>query len=87
MRKKMGKFAKASIEKRKEKRRKQAARNMPTGDQAIQNALDKGFITMDQVKEYWELEHKKRVAAEALKKSEKFKRKARIINGLNTNSM
>jgi hypothetical protein len=83
----MGKFTKEALEKRRAKRKRKAAQHMPTGDQAIKNALEKGFITIEQVKEYKEIEHNRRVAREALKKAEKHKPKARIINGLNTNSM
>jgi hypothetical protein len=60
---------------------------METGDQAVKNALEKGFITKEQVMEYREMKRKKEVEKQKLKKDLKFKRPARIFTGLNTNSM
>jgi hypothetical protein len=83
----MAQFTSRSLEKRRARRKKQAARNMETGDQAIKNALEKGFITKEQVMEYREMKRKKEVEKQKLKKDLKFKRPARIFTGLNTNSM
>jgi hypothetical protein len=83
----MGKFRNNALEKRRAKRKKKAGRSMPTGDQAIQNALAKGFITEQQVGEYYEMKKKKEAAEQKIKKALKFKRPARIFTGLNTNSM
>lgn len=60
---------------------------METGDQAVKNALEKGYITKEQVMEYREMKRKKEVEKQKLKKDLKFKRPARIFTGLNTNSM
>ena len=60
---------------------------MPTGDQAIQNALQKGLITMDQVSEYWKEEQKKDTKKQAMINALKKKPKPKILYGLNTNSM
>ncbi len=83
----MGRFSKEALEKRRAKRRRAAARHMPTGDQAVQNALQKGLITMDQVSEYWKEEQKKDAKKREMIKALKKKPKAKILYGLNTNSM
>ncbi len=83
----MAQFTKHSLERRRARRKKQASRNMQTGDQAIQNALEKGYITEEQVKEYYQMKKKKEADKQKLKKDLKFKRPARIFTGLNTNSM
>lgn len=83
----MAKFTSHSLERRRARRKRQAARHMETGDQAIQNALEKGYITKEQVKEYYEMKKKKEAEKQKLKKDLKRKRPARIFTGLNTNSM
>lgn len=83
----MGRFSKEALEKRRARRRREAAKHMPTGDQAVQNALQKGLITMDQVSEYWKEEQKKDAEKREMIKALKKKPKAKILYGLNTNSM
>jgi hypothetical protein len=83
----MGTITKEALEKKRARRKKKVSKNMPTANQAILNALQKGYITEEQVAEYKKEQHKKNSAKEALKKSLKKKPKAKIIYGLNTNSM
>lgn len=83
----MAKFTSHALEKRRARRKKQAARNMETGDQAVQRALENGYITKEQVKEFYEMKKKKEAEKQKLKKDLKRKRPARIFTGLNTNSM
>jgi hypothetical protein len=85
--KKMGRFSKEALERRRARRRREATKHMPTGDQAIQNALQKGLITMDQVSEFWKEEQKKDAEKREMIKALKKKPKAKIVYGLNTNSM
>jgi len=66
-----------TLEKRRAKRRRKAASHMPTGHDALINAIEKGYITPQEAKQ-------------AIKQPVKIKEKkpkARIIYGLNTNSM
>jgi hypothetical protein len=79
----MGRFSKKAIEKRRAQRRMEAAKHMPTGEQAIKNALQKGYITLDELADYRKQQEQKK----ANKKIVMPKRKPRIIYGLNTNSM
>lgn len=68
------------------KRKKRIRRGKgPTGEQAIKNAVEKGLITQEQVKEY-----RKEKSEKAKLKNKKLKKKRPkpvIIYGLNTNSM
>jgi hypothetical protein len=68
-------------------RKKKKRSNGTAGEKAIQNALDKGYITKEQVLEYRKLQGQKEAKKQQLKKDLKFKKPARIIYGLNTNSM
>jgi hypothetical protein len=68
-------------------RKKKKRSNGRAGEKAIQNALDKGYITKEQVLEYRKLQAQKEAKKQQLKKDLKFKKPARIIYGLNTNSM
>ncbi len=68
-------------------RKKKKRSNGRAGEKAIQNALDKGYITKEQVLEYRKLQGQKEAKKQQLKKDLKFKKPARIIYGLNTNSM
>ena len=79
----MGRFSKKAIEKRKALRIKEAVKHMPTKQQAIKNALQKGYVTQDEVDDY----HKQQQEKKAMKKIVKPKPKPRILYGLNTNSM
>jgi hypothetical protein len=83
----MGKFTKEALEKRRTRRKRKAAKHMPTGDEAVKNALDKGLVTIEQVSEYWQEESKRERARQEAKQAAKKKPKARIFYGLNTNSM
>ena len=67
--------------------RKKKKSNGRAGEKAIQNALEKGYITKEQVLEYRKLQGQKEAKKQQLKKDLKFKRPARIFYGLNTNSM
>lgn len=67
--------------------KKKKKSNGRAGEKAIQNALEKGYITKEQVLEYRKLQGQKEAKKQQLKKDLKFKRPARIIYGLNTNSM
>jgi hypothetical protein len=79
----MGRFSKKAIEKRKAQRIREATKHMPTGEQSIKNAVQKGYITLDQVADY----RKQKAEEKANKKVVIPKRKPRILYGLNTNSM
>lgn len=79
----MGRFSKKAIEKRKAQRIREATKHMPTGEQAIKNAVQKGYITLDEVADY----RKQQAENKAKKKIVIPKRKPRILYGLNTNSM
>lgn len=68
-------------------RKKKKRSNGRAGEQAIKNALEKGYITQEQVLEYRKLQGQKEAKRQQLKKDLKFKRPARIMYGLNTNSM
>ena len=68
-------------------RKKKKRSNGRAGEKAIQNALEKGYITKEQVLEYRKLQGQKEAKRQQLKKDLKFKRPARIMYGLNTNSM
>jgi hypothetical protein len=68
-------------------RKKKKRSNGAAGEKAIQNALEKGYITKEQVLEYRKLQGQKEAKKQQLKKDLKFKKPARIIYGLNTNSM
>ena len=83
----MAQFTSHALERRRARRKKQAARHMETGDQAVQRALENGYITKEQVKEFYEMKKKKEAEKQKLKKDLKRKRPARIFTGLNTNSM
>ena len=68
-------------------RKKKKRSNGRAGEGAIKNALEKGYITKEQVLEYRKLQGQKEAKRQQLKKDLKFKRPARIFYGLNTNSM
>ena len=69
------------------RKKKKRSRGGSAGEQAIQNALEKGYITKEQVLEYRKLQGQKEAKKQQLKKDLKHKRPARIMYGLNTNSM
>jgi hypothetical protein len=67
--------------------KKKKKSNGTAGEKAIKNALEKGYITQEQVLEYRKLQGQKEAKRQKLKKDLKNKRPARIMYGLNTNSM
>lgn len=69
------------------RKKKKRSRGGTAGEKAIKNALEKGYITQEQVLEYRKLQGQKEAKRQQLKKDLKFKRPARIMYGLNTNSM
>jgi len=69
------------------KKKKKRPKGVTAGEHAIQNALEKGYITKEQVMEYRKLQGQKEAKKQQLKKDLKKKRPARIMYGLNTNSM
>ena len=69
------------------KKKKKRPKGISAGEYAIQNALEKGYITKEQVLEYRKLQGQKEAKKQQLKKDLKKKRPARIFYGLNTNSM
>ena len=69
------------------KKKKKRPKGMTAGEWGIKNALEKGYITEEQVLEYRKLQGQKEAKRQQLKKDLKNKRPARIFYGLNTNSM
>lgn len=69
------------------RKKKKKRSNGTAGEKAIQNALEKGYITQEQVLEYRKLQGQREAKKQQLKKDLKYKRPARIMYGLNTNSM
>lgn len=78
------------LERRRAKRKARAARKAPGAEEALMNAVEKGYITIEEAAMAL---RKKRQEEERIKlaireqKKPKHSRKARIIYGLNTNSM